>query len=70
VVTRLKDLPVTAKGDPQELILAPSFDHAEKDPVENSIAVSSRTRVVIIEGNYTLLDEDPWKQIAALVDDR
>lgn len=67
---KLKELPVTNKNEPELTLLAPSFDHAEKDPVENSIPVSSRNQVVIVEGNYTLLDEDPWRQIASLVDDR
>ncbi|KAK0386205.1 hypothetical protein NLU13_6042 [Sarocladium strictum] len=70
LVRRLRDLPLTRKGEPEEILLVPSFDHAEKDPVEDSIALSSRHQVVIIEGNYTLLDEDPWRQIADLVDDR
>lgn len=52
------------------MISAPSFDHAVKDPLPDAIAISSRTKVVIIEGNYTLLDEDPWNSIADLVDDR
>lgn len=70
LLRKLKKLPVTNKEQPEQSLLAPSFDHAVKDPVENSIAVSSRNQVVIIEGNYTLLNEDPWSQIADLVDDR
>lgn len=70
LLLKLKDMPVTAKGQKEIRVLAPSFDHAEKDPVEDTIVVSSRTRIVIIEGNYTLLDEQPWRQIADLVDDR
>ncbi|KAM0335407.1 hypothetical protein ACHAQA_000452 [Verticillium albo-atrum] len=49
---------------------APSFDHARKDPLPDNITISSQAKVVIVEGNYTLLNEEPWKQIADLVDDK
>ncbi|KAF5525588.1 putative uridine kinase [Colletotrichum aenigma] len=70
LIRRLKTVPVTTCDEPQIVISAPSFDHAVKDPLPDAIAISSRTKVVIIEGNYTLLDEDPWNSIADLVDDR
>lgn len=70
LVLRLKDTPVTGADEPEEIILAPSFDHAVGDPLPDAIAISSRCRVVIIEGNYTLLDQEPWKHIADVVDDK
>eukprot|EP00898_Chlorokybus_atmophyticus_P005390 jgi/Chlat1/5852/Chrsp4S06232 len=48
---------------------APSFDHAVKDPVEDSIAVLPEHQVVIVEGNYLLLDFVPWSQLAELFDE-
>jgi pantothenate kinase len=42
-------------------VLAPSFDHAVKDPVADAIAIGSRQRVVLFEGNYVCLDKDPWR---------
>lgn len=53
-----------------ETIYAPSFDHETKDPVENGIAITDDTEIVIIEGNYLLLDEPEWREVAALVDYR
>ncbi|KAJ3578443.1 hypothetical protein NPX13_g2118 [Xylaria arbuscula] len=50
-------------------ILAPSFDHELKDPVPDAIRIESEAEIVIIEGNWLLLDRDPWKQIQKLVDD-
>ncbi|KAK7978713.1 nicotinamide riboside kinase [Apiospora saccharicola] len=44
-----------------------AFDHAVQDPVADDIRISSRSKVVIIEGNYTLLNERPWNKIAELV---
>lgn len=61
---KLGTTPVTIPSDPQELISAPSFDHAAKDPIPDSITISTDTRLVVIEGNYTLLDEEPWVEIS------
>ncbi|CAG9990036.1 unnamed protein product [Clonostachys byssicola] len=51
-------------------VLAPTFDHAVKDPVLDSLVVDIDTEVCIIEGNYVLVDEAPWSEISSLVDDR
>lgn len=56
-------------GEALEVIFAPSFDHAAKDPVENGISIHPSTTLVILEGNWLLLDEDPWTRISELVDD-
>lgn len=54
---------------PSGTILAPSFDHALKDPVEDGIRITPEVTFVLLEGNYLLLDEEPWCQIEGLVDD-
>eukprot|EP01117_Protostelium_nocturnum_P012486 TRINITY_DN4602_c0_g2_i5.p1 TRINITY_DN4602_c0_g2~~TRINITY_DN4602_c0_g2_i5.p1 ORF type:complete len:163 (+),score=69.87 TRINITY_DN4602_c0_g2_i5:361-849(+) len=46
------------QGD--QVIHAPSFDHALKDPKENDIPIHPKNRIVIVEGNYLLLKEEPW----------
>lgn len=69
-IETLKKFPVTSTHEPEQLFRAPSFDHAVGDPVPDAIAISSRCRVVIIEGNYTLLNEKPWNRISDLVDER
>jgi pantothenate kinase len=48
----------------------PSFDHAVQDPVEGDIPIPSSTKIVIVEGNYTLLDEETWNEIARLADEK
>ena len=50
-------------------ILAPSFDHAVKDPVEGGIILSPDVKFVLLEGNYLLLNEEPWNGIKGLVDE-
>jgi pantothenate kinase len=52
-----------------ETILAPSFDHALKDPVADGIRITPKIKFVLLEGNYLLLDEEPWSRIEGLVDD-
>lgn len=69
-VLDLKGIPVTECDEPEVVLYAPSFDHAVGDPVPDAISISSRCRVVIVEGNYTLLDEEPWSQVAKAVDER
>jgi pantothenate kinase len=50
-------------------IYAPSFDHALKDPVENDIPIPPTARVVVFEGLYVALDEEPWRDAAKLMDE-
>ncbi|KAH7409472.1 P-loop containing nucleoside triphosphate hydrolase protein [Cadophora sp. MPI-SDFR-AT-0126] len=52
-----------------DTILASSFDHAVKDPVENGIVIGPHIQFVLLEGNYLLLDEEPWRGIRELVDE-
>jgi len=40
---------------PDEVILAPSFDHGSGDPVEKDISIERHHSIVIVEGNYLLL---------------
>jgi pantothenate kinase len=64
LVTTLETTPVTTHMEPETFISAPSFDHATQDPVEDAISISSHIRVVIVEGNYTLLNQSPWSEVA------
>ncbi|KAK8078596.1 hypothetical protein PG996_004766 [Apiospora saccharicola] len=73
LIASLKAGPLTAgpdSGEEELIFTAPSFDHAVQDPVADDIRISSRSKVVIIEGNYTLLNERPWNKIAELVHER
>eukprot|EP00897_Mesotaenium_endlicherianum_P008260 jgi/Mesen1/7462/ME000389S06795 len=48
----------------------PSFNHGVGDPVEDDIDISKECRVVVVEGNYLLLDEDKWRDLGGLFDER
>lgn len=50
-------------------LLVPSFDHAQKDPVEGGITVSPTIKIVILEGSFLLFDQAPWNQVPGLADE-
>ncbi|XP_038874801.1 putative uridine kinase C227.14 [Benincasa hispida] len=54
----------------QGSVYAPSFDHGVGDPVEDDIFVSLRHKVVIVEGNYLLLDDGVWKEISSMFNEK
>jgi pantothenate kinase len=58
-----------SRSEASDVIIAPAFDHAVKDPVEDGIRITSDVKFVLLEGNYLLLNEEPWNQIHSLVDD-
>lgn len=48
----------------------PAFEHGVGDPVEKAIELDAdKHRLVIVEGNYLLLPEDPWTRLAKLFDE-
>lgn len=53
------------KGD---VVKAPTFDHAVKDPVADEVVIRPEHRFVVVEGNYVALDVEPWKQAASMFD--
>lgn len=63
LLRRLRD----QRGD--EIVYAPEFRREIEEPIAGAIAVFPETQLVITEGNYLLLDEDPWAQVPALLDD-
>jgi pantothenate kinase len=49
------------------VVYAPAFERAVDEPVAGSIAIASETRLVVAEGNYLLVDAEPWSQLPALL---
>lgn len=47
---------------------APGFDRVNDRTVADARTISEEERTVIVEGNYLLLDEPGWKEIASLWD--
>ena len=49
-------------------VLAPAFDRRADSTVADAICVGQDERIVIVEGNYLLLDRDPWASLPHLFD--
>ncbi|EHK16324.1 uncharacterized protein TRIVIDRAFT_39393 [Trichoderma virens Gv29-8] len=69
VVSLVEELSESRFGAPKKTIVAPSFDHAIKDPIKGGITLGQEVQFVILEGNYLLLDAEPWHRIRELVDE-
>jgi len=54
---------------PRQIVSCPNFERAIDEPVEDAITISALQRIVIVEGNYLLLDTPPWNGIAKLLDE-
>ncbi|KAL2672738.1 hypothetical protein Neosp_013452 [[Neocosmospora] mangrovei] len=52
---------------PAQSLKAPSFDHAAKDPVKDTIDIPASARIVLVEGNYCTLNRRPWSDAASLM---
>lgn len=52
-----------------ETVYAPEYRRALKEPVAGAIAVLPGTPLVITEGNYLLLQQGPWQEVAGLLDE-
>ena len=48
---------------PDRSIMCPAYDRKTHDPVENSIIIQPGNRLIIVEGNYLLLNNSPWNLI-------
>lgn len=49
-------------------VLAPRFDRRREEVVPDAIRVDGTDRIVVVEGNYLLLDEGSWSGVAELLD--
>ena len=59
------------EGPPQEAatVWAPRFHREIEDAVAGAVAVTAAAPLVVTEGNYLLLDAEPWRPIAGLLDE-
>lgn len=54
---------------PGEVVYAPEFRREIEEPVAGAIAVAAQTPLLIVEGNYLLLDDGDWAPVAGLLDE-
>jgi pantothenate kinase len=53
----------------EETVWAPRFDRELEDSIAASIQVDAEVEVVLVEGNYLLLDQEPWATGRRLMDE-
>jgi pantothenate kinase len=53
---------------PRSEVTCPTFDRTIDEPLADQVRVTPADVVVIVEGNYLLLDEAPWAGLAGLFD--
>ncbi len=54
---------------PDEVIYAPDFRRDIEEAIAGAIAVPADTRLIVTEGNYLLLDDQPWQQVRQIADE-
>lgn len=50
-------------------VYAPGFERDLEQPIAAAVAILPGARLVVTEGNYLLLDEEPWEAVRALLDE-
>ena len=50
-------------------VFAPRFDRSIEASIENAIEVKPEDRLIVVEGNYLLLNEEPWLRIREILDE-
>ena len=50
-------------------VYAPGFDREVDEGIAGEIAIPAGTSIVIVEGNYLLVDEKPWSALRGLFDE-
>ncbi|HVD88065.1 MAG TPA: nucleoside/nucleotide kinase family protein [Jatrophihabitantaceae bacterium] len=51
----------------ESVVYAPEFRREIEEPIAGAIPVPREVPLVVVEGNYLLLDELPWRELAPLL---
>nr|WP_246376941.1 nucleoside/nucleotide kinase family protein [Conyzicola lurida] len=55
-------------GNSGRTVLAPGFDREIEEAVPDAVAILPEFPIVVVEGNYLLLDDGGWQHVAPLLD--
>ena len=44
-------------------VIVPTFDRSLELSRSSALVISENTKIIIVEGNYLLLDQEPWRKI-------
>jgi pantothenate kinase len=50
-------------------IYAPEFDRGIEDSIAQATKIPAEVGLIIAEGNYLLLDRDPWRELRTIIDE-
>ncbi len=54
-------------ADEDDVVYAPAFERTLEQPIAGSIPVPREARLVVTEGNYLLLDDPAWRDVAGVL---
>lgn len=57
------------RANDDEVVYAPEFHREIEEPIAGAVAVPRAVPLVIVEGNYLLLDDGPWRGVRDLFDE-
>jgi pantothenate kinase len=57
------------RAESEGVVCWPDFDRSHEETVPAAIAIASATKLVVVEGNYLLLDRPAWCEIRPLLDE-
>jgi pantothenate kinase len=63
------DLIRQLKTEYSKSVFAPLFDRSIEASIQNGIEVEPQHEIIVSEGNYLLLDEQPWNELRELFDE-
>ena len=52
-----------------DVVYAPSYERSLEEGIAGAIAIEANTPLLVVEGNYLLLNDSPWNQVQALLDE-
>lgn len=65
-VALLKRLRMQTAND---VVYAPSYERSLEEGIAGAIAIGANTPLLVVEGNYLLLNDSPWNQVQTLLDE-
>jgi pantothenate kinase len=54
---------------PEKTHFCPRFDRSLEASIEDAIEITPGHRLVVVEGNYLLLDTEPWRRVKDILDE-
>ncbi|MFJ8331980.1 nucleoside/nucleotide kinase family protein [Streptomyces sp. NPDC094437] len=57
------------RAERQHTVWWPEFDRALEDPVAAAIEVTAGHRLVVVDGNFLLSEQGPWREVGQLLDE-